>query len=72
MTPPPWLGWCLAALFLIMFLMCVKTWGDLRADAVRNGWAHYEVDVNGRSTLVWDKAPADAEVEQSSQTKTQR
>ncbi len=65
-------GWILAGFFLLMFIMCVESWGELRADAVRNGWAHYEVDVNGNTKLVWNKAPDAAEPEQSDQTKTQR
>jgi len=65
-------GWILAFLFLSMFILCVESWGNLKADAVRNGWAHYEVDVNGNTKLIWNKAPATAESEQSVETKTQR
>jgi len=65
-------GWILAFLFLSMFILCVESWGNLRADAVRNGWAHYEVDVNGHTTLVWNKAPAASEAEQTVETKNQK
>lgn len=62
-------GWLLAFLFFLLFLLATKTWSDVRADAVRNGWAHYEVDERGSSTLVWREAPDHAKAKQTCETK---